>query len=83
MKKTGDYWITYVEVEERELDPVEVWYDVSPAEPDVNWGGGLDIECVMYKGNDVLDKLSSEELDNLIDRTSEYLNTYHGEDPRY
>ena len=80
--KLGDSWFTYVELDGEELD-VEVNYDASPAEPDVNWPGGLDIESVIYQGKDIFGKLTKEEVDNLLERTSEYLNTYGSEDPRY
>ena len=80
--KLCDSWFTYVELDGEELD-VEVNYDASPAEPDVNWPGGLDIESVIYQGKDIFGKLTKEEVDNLLERTSEYLNTYGSEDPRY
>lgn len=79
----GDSWTTYVEVDEVECHPVEVNYDASEAEPDVGYGGGLDIESIIYKGRDLLGLISKEELDSLIERTSEHINTYYGEDPRY
>ena len=80
--KLGDSWFTYVELDGEELD-VEVNYDASPAEPDVNWPGGLDIESVIYQGKDIFGRLTAEEVDNLLERTSEYLNTYGSEDPRW
>ena len=78
----SDYWITFVEVDEEELDPCKVYYDASPAEPDVNWPGGLDIESIEYKGHDVTSKVSDEEMDSLLMRTEEHLNAM-AEDPRY
>ena len=81
-KKLGDSWITYVEVQEVELTDCEVNYDASEAEPDVGYPGGLDIESVIHKGIDVLPMLTKAELDNLIERTSEYINSLF-EETRY
>ena len=78
----SDYWITYVEVDGEELNQCRVYYDASPAEPDVNWPGGLDIECVEYRTEDVTSKVSSEEMDSLLMRTEEHLNAM-AEDYRY
>ena len=81
--KLGDSWFTYVELDGEELDNVEVNYDASPAEPSVGFGGDLEIESVIYQGKDIFGRLTAEEVDNLIERTSEWINTYHCEDQRY
>ena len=77
--KTPDYWITYVELGDVEIDDVKVYYDSSPPEPDVNWAGGLDIESVMQGDVDIFGLLTANEVDNLEMRLTEYLNAY-GED---
>ena len=78
----ADYWITYVEVDEQEYDGCRVDFDSSPPEPDVNFWGDLEITSVDFKGTDLLDKMSKAELDNLLERTDEYLCSYYGDDPR-
>ena len=77
-----NYWITYVEVDGVEFYPCEVWYDSSPPEPDIGFGGVLEIECVEYKGEDITPLVSSDEIDSLVERTYEMLNAY-AEDERY
>ena len=79
---SNNYWITYVEVDGEELDGCKVYYDSSPPEPDVGWPGGLDIEGVEYKGEDITGKVSSEEMESLHQRTDEHL-TAMAEDSRY
>ena len=81
-RKNPDYLETYVEVNEEELDPCKVWFDASPAEPDVNWPGGLEIEMIEYKGEDITDHVGGAELDSLAERIEEYLNAC-AEDERY
>ena len=76
---SAHYWMTYVEVNDEELDPCKVYYDSSPAEPDVGWAGGLDIELVEYEGIDITGKISSEEMDSLQQRTDEYLTSMQKE----
>ena len=78
----ADYWITFVEIGEVEYDGCRVDFDSSPPEPDVNFGGDLEITSVEFKGKDLLDKMSKAELDNLLERTDEYLCSYHT-DERY
>ena len=80
--KLGDSWFTYVELDGEELD-VEVNYDASPAEPSVGFGGDLEIESVIYQGKDIFDRLTKEEVDNLLERTDEWITTYHCEDHRF
>ena len=76
---------TYVWIEDDEIE-VTVEYETSPAEPDVNWAGGMDICTVTdSKGNDIYDKISSVEMDNLIDRVTEWENDVNDpyNDPHY
>ena len=75
---------TYVEVNDVELDVV-VFYDTSPAEPDVNWGGDLNINCVESEGKDVWSQMSVEARNDLIERVSQHENDRHdpNNDPRY
>ena len=67
------YWMTYVEVNDEELEPCKVYYDLSPAEPNVGWAGGLDIELVEHKGIDITGKISSKEMNSLLQRTDDYV----------
>ena len=81
-KKHGDYWDTYCEAAEVELDNCRVFFDSSPPEPDVGYGGGLDLESVEYQGRDVLPDMSKAEEEGLLERLSEHLNAW-AEDERY
>jgi len=81
-KAVGDYWDTYCEVAEVEVDNVRVYFDSSPAEPDVGYGGGLDLESVEYKGENILPYMSQAEEEALLERLSEHLNAW-AEDERY
>ena len=68
--------------EEWETGPAWVNIDVSPAEPDVNWPGGLDILSVFEKTHpltDLLPQLSATEQDRIFDEVSAILNA-EGED---
>ena len=78
----GDSWTTYVEIDDIEYHPCVVNYDASQAEPDNNWAGGLDIESVMYKGEDLWGRMSPEAVEDLIQRTTDQLNEM-AEDPRW
>jgi hypothetical protein len=61
-------FITYVEIDGVEHDPVEVYVDASPAEPDVNWGGSFDVYSVMSKGDEQMHRLTDSEIDSLTER---------------
>ena len=76
------YMETYVEVCGEELDPCRVYFDASPAEPDVNWPGGLEIESIEYEGKDITSQVEGAELDSLAERIEEYLNAC-AEDERW
>ena len=53
------------EVNGIELD-VSVIYDLSPAEPDVNWPGGLDIFGIYYEDQGcVMSQMTDEEIDRV------------------
>ena len=81
-RSSSDYIESYAEVGEIELNPVKIWYDLSPAEPDVNWGGDLEITSVEYQGKDVLPDMSAAEVDAVLQQVSEFLTSYE-EDWRY
>ena len=87
-KLGSDYMDTYVAVVPTkqnpfdELDPVRVYFNSSPAEPDVNWPGGLEIESIEYEGKDITAQVEGAELDSLAERIEEYLNA-SAEDERY
>ena len=76
------YWDTTCEVQEVELDPVRVFYESSPPEPDVNWGGDLEITGVEYQGREVGILMSVAEQRALLDSLNDYLNGL-GEDDGY
>lgn len=79
-RKQPDYWETTIEVDEVELDPVQVYYEASEPEPDVNWGGDLDVLSVIHKGVDVMPLLSVAELDRLRDDLGDHLNDLGSDD---
>jgi len=81
-RKTDNYWLTYVEVNDIELDPCKVWFDSSPPEPDIGFQGDFEIECVEYKGEDITAKVSTVEMESLAQRTIEHLNDC-AQDERY
>ena len=62
--KYGDMeWETYCEIGEVE-HTVVVYYDTYPAEPDVGWAGGLDINGIYLDGKDVSARLSDSETED-------------------
>jgi hypothetical protein len=64
-------WDTWVEVDGVELD-VAVFFDSSPAEPDVNWGGDLDITAVYFQDEGcMLEAMSEDETEALYTRVEE------------
>ena len=72
-RRPDDSWVTFVEVDEVELDPCTVNFEKSPAEPQINWGGDLYILAVMHAGEDVYGRMSAKERDYLLDRLSDHL----------
>jgi len=72
-RRPDDSWVTFVEVDEQELDPCTVNYESSPAEPDVNWGGDLEVLSVIHNGLDVYPQMSARERDYLLDRLGDHL----------
>ena len=74
MKQRPDNtWVTFVEVDETEMDPCTVNYDCSPPDPSVNWGGDLDVLSVIHNSVDVYPRMSARERDSLLDRLSDHL----------
>ena len=68
-------WFTYCEDADGIEREADVQYYVSPAEPEVNWHGSLDIESVLLD-NVWVDIASMHEdiLDDLLERTIEHEN---------
>lgn len=82
-KQSGSsYYDTYAEVQGVELDPVRVFYYVSPAEPDVNWAGDLEIESVEYQGRDVFPDMTDREQEAIREQINDWL-IASAEDERY
>jgi hypothetical protein len=52
---------TYAMLDGEEVEPVEVFYEASEEEPDVNWPGGLDINRVIYQGESITDRVEDWE----------------------
>jgi hypothetical protein len=72
-RRPDDSWITFVEVDEQELDPCTVNFEASEPEPDVNWGGDLQVLSVIHNGLDVYPQMSARERDYLLDRLGDHL----------
>ena len=69
--KYGDQTLdTFCEINGIEHD-VLVSYYTSPAEPDVNWAGDLEIQGVYLAGEDVMDNMTDAELTQLVLRVNE------------
>ena len=80
-------WDTYCEIGGIEHDSVCIHYDTSPAEPDVGWQGGLDVQSVIILGNPQcqIENMTKDEVEQLDLRVNEYENdrTDPNNDPRY
>jgi hypothetical protein len=74
MKTREHVFTTYVDVDGVERYPVQAYYEVEPAEPDVNFPGGIEINSVMYKKDDISTSIASEDWDDLVIRVEEYEN---------
>jgi len=61
-------FITSITVNGVDYDDVEVIYETSPPEPDVNWPGGCDVLSVTWGEQELLDDMTSREVDELIDQ---------------
>lgn len=74
---SGEYR-TFAEIGGVYYDDILVHYYVSPAEPDVGWGGGLEIESISFEdAGDISGDMTTEEEEELSIRISEYLNSYY------
>ena len=70
-KKMPNYVNTYTELDGEEVY-VKVYFDSSPAEPDVGWPGGFELECVeLLDGTEIIEKLEPAELESLSMRVQE------------
>jgi hypothetical protein len=64
---------TWVEIDGVEMD-VLVHYRISPAEPDVNWAGDLEIQGVYYEDHgNIEDQIEDKEFNELVERVSNLL----------
>jgi predicted AlkP superfamily phosphohydrolase/phosphomutase len=82
--------ILEIEIDEEPTDVI-VYFDDSPAEPDVNWAGGLDLESIFLyangkeKGDCLMGIMSSTEIESVHQNISDTLNDLNDpdNDPRY
>ena len=58
---------TWAHIDGKEHDVLAYWEN-SPPELDVNWAGGLVIDCVMVDDEYVTDELSDSEMADLVSR---------------
>lgn len=76
-RRPDDSWVTFVEVDEVELDPCTVNFEASEPERDVGWAGTMEILSVIHKGRegevDVYPLMSARERDCLLDRLGDHL----------
>ncbi len=72
-RKYAHGFFTSVEIDDVEY-AVEVHYDSSGPEPDVNWAGGVEIETVIHRTSDLdlTDRLSSAQLDAIAQEIVEH-----------
>ncbi len=72
-RKYAHGFFTSVEIDDVEY-AVEVHYDSSGPEPDVNWAGGVEIESVIHRSSDLdlTDKLSEAQLDAIAQEIVEH-----------
>jgi hypothetical protein len=75
-RKLPSYVVTYAVVDDREYDNVKVHFDASPAEPDVGWPGGFELECAMHNGHNLMEDMTDREIDDLSMRVQEHLTSY-------
>lgn len=54
-----------------DYDSVDVYYEVGPPEPDVNWPGDLTINSVQVNGQEVRDVLTALEQELLQEKISQ------------
>jgi len=65
-------WQTYAEIQGVEHD-VCVHYNTSPAEPDVDWGGDLNIQWVILEDQGCqISNMTDDEFDQLEMRVNEH-----------
>ncbi len=72
-RKYAHGFFTSVEIDDVEY-AVEVHYDSSGPEPDVNWAGGVEIESVIHRSSDLdlTDRLSEAQLDAIAQEIVEH-----------
>ncbi len=72
-RKYAHGFFTSVEIDDVEY-AVEVHYDSSGPEPDVNWAGGVEIESVIHRSSDLdlTDRLSEAQLDVIAQEIVEH-----------
>ena len=72
-RKYAQGFLTSVEVDDVEY-AVEVHYESSAPEPDVNWAGGVEIESVIHHTSDLdlTDRLSEDQLDAIAQEIVEH-----------
>lgn len=74
---------SFVSIGDIEYEPVRVFFDTSEPEPDVNWHGDFNINSVMYKDQELIGRISKDELVNLEERLTEELNASYEDGPEY
>ena len=70
---------TFVDMDNEEREVIAYW-ESSPAEPDVNWGGDFEVTQVKAQGIDITDLLSDDELQQLTYRVQEHVNDMYDPD---
>lgn len=67
---------TYVVIDGIEHD-VDAEYRIAPAEPQVNFDGGIEVECAWYEDQGcILDQLDDDEYEQLVIRVTDIVNGY-------
>ena len=74
-------WDTYAEIDGVEQDSVTVFYNTSPAEREVNWGGSCDVTGVYFEDEGcMMEAMSDEEIETLEQRVLEHENSINDPD---
>lgn len=82
-KKGYGILTTSITLEDETFEDVMVEYEVSRAEPDVNWPGGIDIISITTaQSENITDRVSGRYLDELLDECAQHA-ADRAEDPRY
>ena len=62
---------TFATIDGVDYNTVEVYWEATPAEPDVNWPGSFEVNSVTVCGKEMVNCMTGDELDDLTKRLYE------------